>query len=384
MIRSVPVATAPRLAGGHALLRLGCLVALLAPGLVGCDDDPTHPPPHQDWVAVTLDPSLPDGGLWSAASDGGRTLVVGVTRNGSYLLERDGEAWNRVGPQWPADTFLFDVALDPNGRAVVVGGSPGEGQVFVGTESPTFAPTSRVQGNGVLQTVLRRDAGSFLASGYGSGGLPAVNGTLDGAWSYTTIPTPGGAGEKSIVDLVESQGVVFACGFDDAAAGTPASPFQMLLRDAGSGFEVVDTPCGACGNRDFRALAVAPDGGLLLGGATLDFSAGAPDASVALLWYRAPAGGGWTELLVPDAGPLDRVNAILVTADGSIVLACGGDLPAEAALVRLPASGGAIIEYRRANVEVLGLAETDAGEVLALGVDERGGAPRPLLLRRVL
>ena len=68
-------------------------------------------------------------------------------------------------------------------------------------------------------------------------------------------------------------------------------------------------------------MAVSAPGGILLGGAITNFAGGA-DEYTAFLLLRSVA-GDWAEIVLPDPEALERVNDILIAADGTLYLACG-------------------------------------------------------------
>ena len=102
-------------------------------------------------------------------------------------------------------------------------------------------------------------------------------------------------------------------------------------------------------------------------------SGGAADEYVAFLLGRS-ASGDWVELILPQAGTLDRVNDILIASSG-LYLACG--MGQTAHLVRAAPGSGPVLDVTLHDAQVECLAEDGDGIVWAAG--SRGNDPnRPV------
>jgi hypothetical protein len=241
----------------------------------------------------------------------------------------------------------------------------------------SLPPTS-----GALQALAVDAAGTFLATGPASSHLLALTGTAEGSWTTAPISLPGDPQEKSLVDLAYRSGTWAACGFDDGGNGDEDSPFSVVLMDDGSGWTLMKgIGCGACGNREYRAVAFNQQGALLLGGAITDFSAGAVDDYVAFLMQYDAVHDEWLEFVLPEAGTLDRVNDILVAANGDVYLACG---ESGSTLVHHYSTGETTIEWQSSDVRLQSLAEAENGDIYAVGLTapQNSFTPTPFMLRR--
>jgi hypothetical protein len=276
---------------------------------------------------------------------------------------------------------VLDLAISAGGRAVAVGGTTGA-SLFVSIERPDWTSTSVVSGGGALRDVVELGDGSFLAVGSGGNAGVRASGTLDGTWSQSTVAFPGDPNEKALVSVVEVGGVLYACGFDDGGEGTPEMPFSLMMRDSGTGFELMSRPCTTCSHYEFTTLGHTTGGGVLLGGAITNFGSSDPaDYYTAFLALYSPGSDSWTEIVLPEADALDRVNDILLASDGSLYLACGAD--GSAALVRQPPGGLAAVEWMaEGDGDLRSLAERADGSVLASGSLGSGSSARPVLLER--
>ena len=372
---------------------LGILLATLLASVIGlaCSDGPSGPPlPEQNaWTEVTLPDSLPVSALTSVAFQGLRGLALGSTGSmgakPDYLLESNGSDWTMHALPVDTDDFLLKVAMNAEGKGVIVGANiSGGGSPVVLAERPDWTRVSLPASNGGLQALAVDASGTFLATGPGGASVLALTGTADGTWTTESIPLPGDPQEKSLVDLAYRAGTWAACGFDDGANGDEDSPFNVVLANDGAGWSLLKgLGCGGCGNREYRAVAINQQGAILLGGAITDFSAGAQDDYVAFLSLYSPTTGEWTAIVLPHAGDLDRVNDILVASNGDVYLACGID---STTLVHHYSSGVSTIEWSASDVIIQQLAEAPYGDICAVGskAPQNSFAPTPFMIRRHL
>jgi hypothetical protein len=371
------------------------VLVLVSLSFFSCSDDSTTTPDvpefNSPWVEVALPDTLPKSVLMGIAFSGTRGLALGAQGSSQgYVLEFNGASWQPHPLPTDVNDFPLAVAMDAAGRGVVVGArSDGAGSPAVFAERPTWTRVPLPEVFGGLQCVAVDASGNFLAAGPGNSSVLALTGTATGSWTQLSIPLPGDPQEKALVDLASRAGTWAGCGFDDGGQGDETSPFSVVLRNDGTGWDLLSGPgCGGCGNREYRAVAINDRGALLLGGAKTDFSAGADDEYVAFLASYNPSREHWTEILLPESGVLDRVNDILVTTSGDVYLACGLDTQT---LVHHHATGGNTIEWRSSEESLTALAEDEVGNVYAVGVhNERlpGDPPGtyrigpPFMLRR--
>ncbi len=352
----------------------------------GCSgDEPNGPvPPGAVWVEVPLPIGLPAGVIWRIGYQADRGLAILLReslQDGFVLLEENGSGWSVL--PLPATNLAapLDLAFEPDGRAVLAGFTAA-GAPSVLAERPNWTEVPLPAMTGGLQSLARDGGGVFHAAGSGTAEIPGVMGTIDGSWTRESYPTAGDPQEKSIVDMAAGSGILYACGFDDGADGTPQAPFAVLMANSGNGWNAVAGPPGSEANHEFRAVEVNSQGALLLGGAVTDYSAGAPDPSRAFLALRlnSTPPDEWAQAELSQAGDLDRVNDILAAASGDTYLACGDST---AYLVWIPRGFAAsVVEFAGAGVSLYALAEDGAGRIYAAGGRTENGRMRPLILRR--
>lgn len=353
---------------------LWCVVLTVV--LSGCDDDGSPADPRIHWQEVEVAGLLAPAAILGMRASASRTLATGRAGGGPFVLELMDGTWSLADLPGDDARFAFDADFAVDGRAVVVGGAPGGG-LAAWAERPAFAEVD-LTGSGVLRTLARIDDGSFVASGFGGGSIPLARGGIEGDWTASTVPTPGDPQEKSLERMVAHPTGLFAVGWDDGGEGTAEIPFNFLVHFDGSDWTLVPMPCGGCSQTELRALAVLPSGTLVVGGAHTDWSApDAADQSVAMLSFYDPATQEWTAIVLPQASALDRVNAIVLAGDGSLVLACGRD--GGGALAVLPPGGGGEVEWSSAEATLLAVVEAHDGTLFAGGARENGEL---LLLRR--
>lgn len=369
-------------------LRLLVLTLLLPILLFACDDDdvinPTVPPSPY-WSAVSLPAELPDGALFSVAFSGNSSAAVGSgVDNTGLLLENTSQGWVTIDVPELQSGVARDVGIDGSGRRVIVGATPASQEGLIIAERPDWSSVfAGAPPTALFDAIDVDDAGNFVAAGAQTAEVAAWSGTAEGAWSEVPITAPGDPQEKSLVDVAYGAGVWVACGFDDGGEGTPQQPYAILMLDQGSGWESISAICAGCGSHEFKSVAIDDAGLIYLGGAQTDFSNGASDEYIGFLWTYAPDIEEWTTIALPDPGSLDRVNDILLSANGDVYLACGVDI---ASLVRLPVGGESDaqenIEYVATATVLYGLAQTNGGDVYAVGQSGLTSSSRPLMLLR--
>jgi hypothetical protein len=203
--------------------------------------------------------------------------------------------------------------------------------------------------------------------------------TAADVWTPESLPFPANRNERGLEGIAARNGLWVACGFDDGAEGTPESPSRVLFLNRGSGWDRIAVPCGGCSNREFGAVAVSAPGGILLGGSITNFAGGA-DEYTAFLLLRSVA-GDWAEIVLPDPEALERVNDILIAADGTLYLACGMET---GFLLRWPPGRGIEREAAIPSARIRRLAQAPDGTIWAAGSLQSGenGEARPAVWRR--
>jgi len=364
------------------LAAVGLVAALFL--AVGCGDDGPVSPKVSPWTEVPLpDNFLGFGGLLGIAFHGDHGLAVGLLDaaiTGPLVLETSGGSWTRVTiPALSSTMFPVSVTFTSAGEAIL-GGTDIQSSIVTlldernGWSAVNFSTHGGIQnfaeGDGILRGVGTSLQGLSLVS------TAADVWTADGAGFVTTQ-----ANDKGLVDVTWHDGIFYACGFDDAADGSPQEPSNVVVQNDGTGWTRIESPVED-GAFELRAIAVTGDGIVLVGGAITDFSAGASDQYVATLVARG-TDGTWTPVSLPDPGTLDEVQDILVTSAGDIVLACG---ISRIHFVKGSLDTGLADEGPGSRGQIRHLAEDSTGAVFGCGssfIDEGDvQVPTPLLLKR--
>jgi uncharacterized delta-60 repeat protein len=277
-----------------------------------------------------------------------------------------------------ADVPVVAVALQPGGKVVAVGSAGGD--FVVARYNPDGSVDTSFNGNGqrvvdlggtdaaaavaVLADGRVVVAGSTTAAGDSDVAVVRLNpdGTPDGTFNPAT---PG----RVVIDL----------GGTDSAAGVAVQPDGRIVAAGGGGpdgdFAVVrlttaGTPDGTFNGAGFQfvdfgdparanAVAVQPDGGIVLAGST------GPDVGVARLTALGALDAGFDgdgRLVLDGGGAAAAATAVAVQADGRIVVAGGNgaDMVAYRLLPGTGAPDGSFGTAGRADVDVSG-ADAAAG-----------------------
>jgi hypothetical protein len=287
------------------------------------------------------------------------------------------DTWARpAGVPLPTRALLSAAGFAPSGEALVAGADYDTQTGFILDERGGWSRHDFAFGGVSFATAPE----IVRVAGYASNNNVVMKSSAPDVWIPESIPFPGPVNEHGIKDICVGDGVFYACGFDDGGDGSPEFPHQVLFQsDEAGGWVRIEVPCGGCSDREFRAVAITSQGGLLLGGAITNFSGGSPDMYRAFLIHYT--GGNWEEIVLPEPGALDRVNDILVTTNGDIYLACGMET---GFIVRLPVGGTGEREAAIPAARISALAQSAeaiwaAGEIF-VGTAE---ASRPGLWKRL-
>ncbi|MFO7654840.1 MAG: hypothetical protein R6X25_13645 [Candidatus Krumholzibacteriia bacterium] len=374
----------------------GWIVVLLAALLLatGCDeDDPTEPGPSPSvWQEVELDHLPASVAVLDIAFEADRGLALGVAaeprtqppsvtmtsrqaQTGPALLLEQGAdgTWTQAGADAPpAWGWVMELALGLTGEAVFVGFDRDGMSATARIEDRRPASPTVFSGSGALTTI---DAdGTFMVAG---GLFPRGilwSSTAPGSWQEDDPPLTG-SGESGFWDVDVRGDRAVACGFDDGA-----DTLRVLVQRTRTGpWQKVDLAGSGTFGVSFRSVAVDDAGAIYVGGT---LGAGGLDAR-AYLALRS-AGGEWTEVALPDAQGLGRVNDILLAEDGSIYLACSGELEDATATVVHGSPSAVEREVTPFPGELFQLAQSPDGTVYAVGLrrEEPGGEERGIILRR--
>ena len=382
---------------GKHLIAIGMIFAL--GGFAGCSDDDGGTGPGGGgnlvpWPEVELPSVLVDGLMLSLDTAGDRTVGLAVGSSGAWVIERGPTGWETTGDtplpgtvpapraQIPAlPLFASCLAVDGHGNVQVVGAEPTAPAPVVWSEGDLGWQVTNMSGTelrGALNSVVATGAQDIVGAGAGVSGFLVVTGSVYDGLDFGFVSTPGEALLKSVLDLSESSGAVYGLGFDNGADGSLEQPKRFVVEYSEGAWTMLPSPCGSCSTKDFRAIAATP-WSVYVGGASTDFSQGAEDESVAWLMEYSISSGEWTELVVPSAGELDRVNDILVSSSGDLYLACG---ERGASIVRMLVDGGAVVEWEDAGMALFSLGESADGVLLAAGLIEGIEKGTPVILER--
>ena len=359
-----------------ALTQLGCAVLLAA-----CDDDPTEPQLNtlEEVTLIDLDQ---EGAFFDIAFSGTRGLAVGAVSSGvapnqtfvplAASLNTNGTWASDASISLPSTGLLTAVAMTPSSLAVIAGLDPSVISGFILDERNGWSQHNVAVGG--LAFAVHEDTLRV------AGASAAMISTAPDSWTLETLPFPASQNERQLQDLSAGAGIWTACGFDDGADGTPDSPNEVLFLNHGTGWERISAPCGGCSNREFRSVAVRQNGGIFLGGAITDFSAGGNEytASLAL----RPTSGDWVEIVLPAPTELKRVNDILIGQDGTVYLACG--MGTISYLVRSSPGDAPERDATLTSARINRLAESPDGTIWAAGavLDAQGNVLRPAIWKR--
>ncbi|MGE0028207.1 MAG: hypothetical protein AB7O78_04465 [Thermoleophilia bacterium] len=345
------------------MLRRPRLTALLATlTLLGCagtalgaagDPDPTF----GTGGSARIDLGLPASAYGMDLRPDGRILLAGIRAAGPGAgtdgvvaqLGADG-ALDRTfasGTGWTKLDFdqtdrAYDVAVQPDGRLLVVGGSAGQGLV---------ARLSATDG--------------------------ALDPTFGGGTGWARLPIGGAVDLQRLV--VQPDGAILGAGIsavgdvDDAVVArirVPAGDLDPSFA-GGSGRTLLDFGAEAVGND----LALQPDGRIVLAGALND----GPKQDLLVARLRAPqgdldpsfgGGDGWTSV---DLGGDDAAAAVAIQPDGRIVAAgsagrAGGD---DILVARFLADGQPDPSFAGDGTATMDLGGVDIGWDVALQPDGR-------------
>ncbi len=234
-------------------------------------------------------------------------------------------------------------ALDPTFNGLGLGGTPGQQTVaFLGTNNSVDVRGMALQPNGkvvVAGTFTFNNGGQDFAVARFTG-----NGTLDptfGIGGRVAIDVRGnGSNDHASAVALQPDGKIVVAGSTTVGTGNNDFAIVRLNLDGSldpsfgvNGVQTVPFNVGPSGSQDDRATAVAiqPDGGIVLGGLAQVNAAGTYDFAVARL---APDGsldssfnGGGKQIVSFNLGRggsatnEDRARAVAIQSDGKIVLA---------------------------------------------------------------
>jgi uncharacterized delta-60 repeat protein len=342
------------MASGRALRRAAVLAGLVAAALVPAT---AHAAPGD------LDPTFGDAGkVTTAIGDSAEARAIAVQPDGKIILAGYADqsfAMTRYNPDGSPDSAFgtggtqtttiggssgsYAVAVQPDGKIVLAGSAFG-GITFAmarynadGTPDLTFgvggAETTSIDDDAEARAMALQPDGKIVLGGSGSGDEFAAvryntDATLDPGFGTGGIQTTaiGGFGAAHAMAL-QSDGKILLAGETDFLDNDDVD-FAMLRYDSAGALDptfgtggVRTTAIGSGGADDVaKAMAVLPDGKILLGGYT-----SGDDEDFALARYHADGspdtsfGTAGKQVTAVGTGD-DAANAMAVQADGKILL----------------------------------------------------------------
>ncbi|MCP4573676.1 MAG: hypothetical protein GY838_15060 [bacterium] len=285
----------------------------------GDDDDPARPDPSP-WQEVELPAAASDTRTLAVDFNGDHGLALTLSagggplagdKHGFYGLQPDG-SWSATDlGDIRAAMATMDLAVDADGGVVLAGMQySGPPSVVLDLRGPA-AEYIEQSTYGMLTVACE---GSFMVAGGRATGGGLWSSTAPGVWHFDGLPLTG-TNDSGFRDIDIRGGTAVACGYDDGA-----DTLQVILtRTAGTDWTKI-VPGGPYA-ATYLCIAQADDGTIYLGG--MD-GAGGPSPQ-AFLSQRTPD-GTWTDLDLPDPAGLHGIRDILVAADGSLYLACYGEM----------------------------------------------------------
>jgi len=249
----------------------------------------------------------PGGTAWAVGCTGCYTSSSTVTSRRGLVMRWNGTAWTQVPSPSPAGSYLFDVAVAPDGTAWAAGYIDSATYVdstlimrwngTTWTQVPSPDPgTGFGKGSSLSSVAVAPDGTAWAVGNSDSNGIVSTlimhwNGT---AW--TTVPSPSPADSSLSSVAVAPDGTAWAAG--NTQSDTSLS--TLIMRWNGTAWTTVPTP-GTAGSY-LSGVTVGPDGTAWAVGCTgcgALTSTRASGRSLILRWN----GTSWTRVPSPDPAP---------------------------------------------------------------------------------
>jgi len=306
----------------------------------------------------------------------GAVNAVALQSDGRILAGGNVSRFNQTGDLTPLKRLNSDGTLDATFNAP--GGTPGVG-LAAATGQPEVnallvAPDDRIYVGGAFSSY----------NGTARGGFARLNadGTLDTSFAFNTLS---GVSRYVAAIALQPDGKVIIGG---AFTGVNSSARTNLARlNADGSVDLSFTPSGYTTNGGIRAIQLAPDGKIYVGGTTYNPATQRNDP----ILHRLNADGTrdltFNPVFAPDYG---AVNSLLLLPDGRIL--AGSDLPlpgysVPVGLAAFQPDGSLDTAFMakiagESNGGALALRLTPDGNILAGGIFTRfGGLPRASVVR---
>ncbi|NNF05334.1 MAG: hypothetical protein HKN21_01105, partial [Candidatus Eisenbacteria bacterium] len=297
-------------------MRLLCVsLSLTLCLLLSCSSSSTSPDKADGWTFVDF-PRF-SGGIFDVTFQGDRGVAIGVQPGSGggqipAVLEYSDDRWVVSNTPELNELILVSVGITPTGETLLAGLNPStEHSVLV---DPRANPTVQE---------IQSDAAFFglhfgsvnYAYGVGNGGL-LFREQAPGDWVSEAFPAVSSA-EVGIRDMVESQGTVYACGWDD---GGP--PYRFVMQNGGQGWSPMDVPTDSQINRQFTTLAAGSNLLLYVGGLAYSPNDETNPEVHGPFLLQHTAGNGWTALVLPAREDIGTINDLVLV--GNTLIAATG------------------------------------------------------------
>lgn len=241
----------------------------------------------------------------------GATNAVALQSNGKILAGGNISKFNNTGELTALKRLNADGTLDLTFNAP--GGTPGAGLAATTGQAEVnallVAPDDKIYVGGTFNTYNGTNRGSFLRLN--------ADGTLDETFAFTQL---GGSVRYVHAIALQPDGKVIIAGAFTSAAGVARINLARLNPNGTN--DATFTPSGYSTNGGLRALQLAPDGKLYVGGTTYNPTTQRNDPILHRLNPDGSRDLTFNPVFAPDYG---AVNSLLLLPDGRIL--AGSDLP---------------------------------------------------------
>jgi uncharacterized delta-60 repeat protein len=314
----------------------------------------------------------PDGKILIA---GVFTSYNGVGRNRVARLNADGSLDTSFNPGTGANSAVYAVALQPDGKIFIGGffssynGTSRDAIARLnadGSVDTTFLNTATAADNGTVYAIALQADGKVLIAGFFTSNIIRLN--ADGFVDTSFNPGTGANGGLNAIAL-QADGKVLIGGVFTSYNGTARNRFARLSGNGSLDTNFLNTSTGA-DNDSVNAIALQPDGKILIGGFFTGYN-GTTRNSIARLNGN---GSLDTSFLNTGMGANSTVNAIALQPDGKVLI--GGFFTSyngvgRSRIARLNADGSLDTNFLNtgtgANGSVLAIAVQPDGKVLLGG-----------------
>jgi len=292
------------------------LAPLVLACLVGCSDD----------TPSGTGSSSSSSSSGAPGQDGGSTQNDGGTSEGGPITPTGGGT-GALDPTFKSPGgVVFSLALKPDGKLFIAGSSGNYAGVDRskiallepdGTANAGFVPVPTETNNAIAATALLPDGRIAIGGNFNSANMVRIarlgtDGKRDGTFNV------GGKGSEGAVSalLRQPDGKIIVSGYLTRYNETPCGKITRISEDGTVDAGFAPGLGAGPSNSIVRALALQPDGKILVGGVFQTF-----DSKSRKNIARLNANGSLDESFNP--GETGEVNSIVVQADGKVLVAGG-------------------------------------------------------------